>query len=32
MPRYDLADEYSSSLGRFDDAAEEAREAIRLNP
>src|SRR5216684_3625285 len=32
MPRYDLAEEYSSSFGRFDDAAEEAREAIRLNP
>jgi tetratricopeptide (TPR) repeat protein len=32
MPHYDLADEYSNSLGRFDDAAEEAREAIRLNP
>jgi eukaryotic-like serine/threonine-protein kinase len=32
MPRYDLADEYSSSFGRCDAAAEEAREAIRLNP
>jgi Flp pilus assembly protein TadD len=32
MPRYDLADEYSNSFGRFDAAAEEAREAIRLNP
>ncbi len=32
MPPFDLADEYSSSFGRFDNAAEEAREAIRLNP
>jgi tetratricopeptide (TPR) repeat protein len=32
MPPYNLADEYRSSFGRFDDAAEEAREAIRLNP
>lgn len=32
MPRYDLADEYSSSFGRFDDAAKEVREAIPLNP
>jgi tetratricopeptide (TPR) repeat protein len=32
MPRYDLADSYSGSFGRFDDAIEELREAIPLNP
>lgn len=32
MPRYDLADTYSGSFGRFDDAAGEVREAIPLNP
>lgn len=32
MPRYDLADAYSSDFGQFDDAANEAKEAIQLNP
>lgn len=32
MPRYDLAEEYSNTFGRFDEAAREAREAISLNP
>jgi tetratricopeptide (TPR) repeat protein len=32
MPRSDLANDYINYYGRFDDAAEEAIEAIRLSP
>jgi tetratricopeptide (TPR) repeat protein len=32
MPRYDLADVYSGSFGRFEDAVTEVSEAIPLNP